>query len=718
MRNSSLFCIRQFTGFLLCIFIILFVLPPVQAKTVVRVGWFEGAFNTTDQFGRRSGYAYEYERKVASYTGWTYEYVEGSWPDLLDMLKRGEIDLMGDVSYTEARSSEMLFSSMPMGTEAYYIFTAPDNEDISSEDFTALDGKTVGVNRGSIQKDYFLDWADKHGIQVNLKELTCAEEESINMLDAGELDALVSVDANADPETAIPLWRIGQSDYYFAVSNNRPELLSELEAALNRIHEENRYYNEQLFEKYMGNHSSSLYLTSQESDWLESHGPIRVGYQDSYLAFCAADPKTGELTGVLKDYLAYASDVIEDENLSFEAIGYPTAAAAMEAMKNGEVDCMFPANLTDYDSENVGVLMSPPLVRTEMDAVVRASDQKEFLRKMQDDEVKAAVNEGNPNYDMFLVDHFPGWEPVYYTDSPACLEAIARGEADCLLISNYRFGNISKQCEKLKLTTVSTGVEMDYCFALNEGETVLYSILSRVTGAVPAAAINTALTYYSTEDVKTSFTDLVKEHFGALMTAVSAVLLVILLLLLRSIRAEKKVNEEMHLVDDLNRRVFVDALTSVRNKGAYNSYIQEIQDRIDQGETLQFGIGVFDCDNLKEINDRNGHDKGDLYLKAASRLICSVFQHSPVFRIGGDEFAVFLQNEDYENRDALIEAFRKEETEISRTAGNDWDQVSVATGIAVYDPQTDRDVNDVARRADQIMYENKRLRKQAKTKKD
>ena len=65
-------------------------------------------------------------------------------------------------------------------------------------------------------------------------------------------------------------------------------------------------------------------------------------------------------------------------------------------------------------------------------------------------------------------------------------------------------------------------------------------------------------------------------------------------------------------------------------------------------------MGVFDCDNLKQINDQNGHDKGDIYIRAASQLICRVFAHSPVFRIGGDEFAVVLQNEDFINREDLI----------------------------------------------------------------
>ena len=165
-------------------------------------------------------------------------------------------------------------------------------------------------------------------------------------------------------------------------------------------------------------------------------------------------------------------------------------------------------------------------------------------------------------------------------------------------------------------------------------------------------------------------------------------------------------------ISTLNKQVYVDALTSVRNKAGYGAYIHNLQDQMDNPkEPLTFAFGVFDCDNLKYINDTYGHDKGDLYLKTASKLICRVFQHSPVFRIGGDEFAVILQNEDYQNREELLNQFRKTREEICKAAENEWEQVNVTIGLAVYDPQTDPSVIDVARRADRKMYENKKIRK-------
>ena len=679
-----------------------------SGQKTVRVGWHEAPYFIEDQYGRWSGYSYEYQCKIAAYTGWNYEYVFGTWSELMQMLMDGEIDMFSNLSYTEDRAQKVLYSSIPMGTEAYYVFVSPDNTEITSEDYMTLNGKRVGVTRDSFQKDAFLSWASDHGIEVELVEMSCTDEQSIRLL-GKEFDAFVSVDVYGDPEWATPVCKIGSSDFYFAVSRDRQDLLIELEAAMNRIQDENKYYNEQLHDKYLSNTDTDRYLSAREQNWLDEHGKtIRVGYQDNYLAFCASDPETGELTGALKDFLAYASTALEDNDIDFQAIAYPTAGAAMDALKNGEIDCVFPANLTPYDSEVLGVVMTPALMTTEMDAVVRASEQKEFLRK---ENVSVAVNEGNTNYDMFLADHYPGWQRLYYPDTPTGLDAVAAGEADCVIISNYRYSNISKQCESLRLATVYTGVDMDYCLAVLKGETELYSILARIIKLVPDATVHTALTYYSTEDVKTTFFDVIEDNLHIILIAVAAVLIVIIVLLGRTIYLDRKAKKEEFLVRDLNRRVNVDALTSVRNKGAFDDYIRNLQGRLDGGTSIEFAIGMFDCDNLKRINDSHGHDKGDIYLKKASMLICKVFQHSPVFRVGGDEFAVVLMNEDFRNRVDLMNQFEDRQKESWDSAENKWQEIRVAFGVAVYDSIKDQNVSDTVRRADKIMYENKRQSK-------
>ena len=718
LRHVNITGISRFIIAVLCVLFFVASLIPSQAygddevettDNVVRVGWYETPFNTTDQFGRKSGYAYEYQRKIAAYTGWEYEYVEGSWSELLQKLVNGEIDLMSDVSYTNERAEKMLYPALSMGTEAYYIFISANNTEISADDYADLAGKRIGVTEDSIQQRFLIEWAEKHGMDFEIVPVTTSEEESIQMVLDGKLDAFATLDAYGNSNDIEPVCKIGSSDFYFAVNKDRPDLLKELDEALNHIQDANLYYNQQLNAKYIMGTSASQYLTSNEKAWLAEHGPIRVGYQDNYLAFCAQDPKTGELTGALKDYLAYASTCFENGTIEFEPICYPTAADAMEALINGEIDCMFPSNITDYDGEELGIALSPSLMRTEMDAVVREADQKEFIRK---EHVIVAVNEGNPNYEKWLMDHYPAWEIKYYPDTPTALEGIAKGEADCIVISNYRYSNIAKQCEELHLTTVYTGVDMDYSLAERDGDTELYSIITKTIQQVPESTMHTALTYYSTEDVKLTFADVIKDNIVPILLVLIAILILILVLVLRNVKTQKKVQDEEKVIDELSEKAFVDSLTSVRNDRAYSDYIHKFQDEHNESDsTCEFAIGIFDCDNLKGINDIYGHDKGDIYIKTASRLICRIFAHSPVFRIGGDEFAVVLEDSDFDNRDKLVEEFEAAKVKSCKEKDNPWEQIHVAVGIAVYDPVHDADISDTSRRADKIMYENKRLSK-------
>ncbi len=165
-------------------------------------------------------------------------------------------------------------------------------------------------------------------------------------------------------------------------------------------------------------------------------------------------------------------------------------------------------------------------------------------------------------------------------------------------------------------------------------------------------------------------------------------------------------------ISNLNEQVFIDSMTRMKNKGAFTKALEALQSQMkeDQGN-LFFAIGMFDCDELKLVNDHYGHDRGDVYLKTASRMIGSVFKRSPVFRIGGDEFAVILKDEDYKDREKLIAQLEDVMIRINATTLNQWEQVHLAYGIADYDPNTDIKANDVVRRADRIMYENKRERK-------
>lgn len=148
------------------------------------------------------------------------------------------------------------------------------------------------------------------------------------------------------------------------------------------------------------------------------------------------------------------------------------------------------------------------------------------------------------------------------------------------------------------------------------------------------------------------------------------------------------------------KMAYRDPLTGVKNKLSYLESVSGIDERIQKGEIEEFGVVVFDLNGLKRINDTLGHDAGDVYIQDGCRLICHQFKHSPVFRVGGDEFIAFLEGADYENRETLLHDFNARIIDNLKKGA-----VVVSSGLGEYMPGRDRDYQEIFKRADRKMYD-------------
>jgi diguanylate cyclase (GGDEF)-like protein len=276
----------------------------------------------------------------------------------------------------------------------------------------------------------------------------------------------------------------------------------------------------------------------------------------------------------------------------------------------------------------------------------------------------------------------------------------------------YSFGGVEKQAAWLPL---SNGMRLNVTMPLSETEGDWQKLIGNILlVAVGVLAASSFFTMYYTkhivkpvEELTEAAEEVDKGNYNVSLDYDGNDEIGRLTSTFKSLTVHMKEN-----ITALNRRAYVDALTSVRNKWAYAGYIDDLQACMDMDNgQMRFAVGVFDCDDLKVINDKYGHDKGDIYLKTASSLMCRIFKRSPVFRIGGDEFSVILQNDAFQDRDGLIREFRNAMAEVNASADNPWEQVRVSFGIAEYDAEQDGAVIDVVRRADKNMYENKRTRK-------
>ena len=671
---------KRISLYLVCVLLALTCLVPLFAqasvpqKKKVRVGWYESAFHRTDEFGRKSGYGYEYQQRIATFTGWEYEYVEGSWSELLEMLIAGDIDLLSDVSYTPERAEKILYSAQRMGSEDYHTFISPSNTQIKPDDFSTFNGKLVGVNKNSIQAKLFVEWAEGHSVTPEIVELSVKTPEMLEMLANGEIDVLVTLDAYGRTADVVPVCKIGSADSFFGINQNRPDIKQELDAAMSRILEENRYFDQQLAVKYNSSDGFINFLTPDEKAWYDEHGTIRVGYRKDYLPFCGLDESSGQLTGALADYLTFAETCEKNARLKFDTKAFDTYEAGMEALTSGKIDCLFPVSLSPYDGEQMGVIITDAFVETEMYVAVRTADRQGVS---PDRQMTVALISGNPNFESFLMNYFPSWNTKYYEDVPSGFHAVASGEVDSVLVSNYRLNRLSELSIKNDLSALTTGKTMSLAFAVRREDDSLYSILNKTSQLMPDARINAALTDYSFLDNRVTVGEFLRDNMYLVLGIVAGVAIIIILLLLWTIRTQGRANKERALIS----AVELDNLTKLYNKNFFFEYANRIHQRSPEPEMDAIVINI---EQFHSVNELNGREFGDQVLRMLGEEIRAFLSQSNGIgaRFDADRFDIFCKPQpDYQ---ALLDRFQRKVNQMAHDA-----TINLRMGVAPWQKGTD-----------------------------
>ena len=691
-----------------------------EEETVVRVGWYESTYCFFDSFGRRTGIAYQYQQEIAAHTGWTYEYVDDSWPNLLQKLIDGQVDILSDVSYTQERADLMFFSSLPMGSESYYIYADSTNASINPNDLTTLNGKKIGVNKGSIQEGMLTDWATRHSIEFTPVGLTTIETDNMTMLSNGEIDAYVSLDSLWAVGRVTAIAKIGSSDYYFAVNKERPDILTQLNAALTAIQDEDPFYNERIYNEYVMTTGANAYLSSDQELWINNHGEIKIGYLDDFMPFCGTDGSTKELTGALKNYLTHASTCLKNANIRFKPVAYHTSTELLSAIKQGEIDCAFPTNISASYCENNGFSMTnSAIMQTEMSVIMRASDQTTYDPNK---EVLVAVDKNDINRTTFIMEYMPKWKTVLCENVADCFSAVASRRADCTLVCDYRLSTVEKLRKDNKLISIPSGEAMTFTFAVDRKSFELYSILNKIANLPAEEQMEYVLVSYIPSNPM-SFFDFLNEYWPITLAIIVVIFTVIIALLIGRLKAQKKIVVAEHEVEKTLRRelekkeqleemthiAYTDDLTGFKSRHAFTDLEESLDAKIANMKTNDFAFVLFDLNDLKTVNDTYGHEAGDEYIKESCDIIFNHFRNCPIYRIGGDEFVALLEGRNYDERDNILKDFNKEvESRLTKH------ERGIAAGIACYQQGVDRRARSVLERADTEMYQRKEMMKSKK----
>ena len=377
-----------------------------EQKTV-KIGYYEAHDfqEGADDSAAKSGYSYEYIQKVASYTGWRYQYVYGEWKDLYEKLKTREIDLMAGISYDDDRVNSMLFPKYEMINETFYIYKDTDDTTIKCGNIDSYAGKKIGVvNNDKRMMTALEDWAKEKQADIQIQ-------------------------------------------YY--------DSLESCAADFNQ--------------KNSAESSVTIFLSEKEQDWLAEHDTVTVGYSNDYLPYCDTD-KDGKATGLVSDLIPDMFDALPgDYEPDIIYRGYNSQNEMVEALKNGDVDMIFPVSSEAWYAEQEGYQESTNVVTSPIDLAYR----EPYTDKVT---TKIAVNKNNQLQYYYTVQNYPDAEIIQYDSIEECIKALKSGEVGSTILSARRANHLVGAEKKLNVLPLENTEER--CIGVAFGNTALLQIIN------------------------------------------------------------------------------------------------------------------------------------------------------------------------------------------------------------------------------------------------
>ena len=501
-------------------------------QKIIRVGSFEDTFNYVDKNGIRRGFGYELMQALAGYTGWKFEYVKCDWSNCFDKLENGEIDIMGDISYTDERAQRMLFSDEAMGEEKYILYADLADMDIGMSDFKSLDGKRIGVLMGTEPEIMLTQWENKNGIHtehVNVNNNDDVEKKLANQ----EIDCFVSLEESIWSEQGISsITTMGKSGIYFAINKERSDIKTELDYAMRQLDQESPFFKADLYKKYFTLDYRQI-LTGEEKSWLEEHGDIRIGFLNNDPAIFSRDEATEKLTGMLAEYTSYAKDCLGNRALKFYMQEYDSYDEMTQALQNCEIDVVFYAGRNPDFAEKNGYALTNTAWTYSLMAV---TDEGKFDENRV---YTVAVPKEKDALKQHIAFGYPQWKLVDYDSLEDAADMVMNEKADCFLIGTsqaLRYDN-NRDFKSVPLTKT-----MEACFAVRGGEGTLLSILNKTLKAMPSDMLTSALAIYDSTEDKVTFWDFVKDNMFAFFVAIGffslSIISIIFVLLRKARKAE------------------------------------------------------------------------------------------------------------------------------------------------------------------------------------
>lgn len=654
---------------------------------IVKVGYYE---NENFQEGAsegavKSGYAYEYYQKIATYSSWKYEYVYGSWAEIYDAFVNGEIDLIAGLGYAEERLDLMYYPNYPMGYESYYLFVRGDDSSITI-DPSSLHGKKIGTISGLLEKS-IREWLKNNGVnaQIIIYDDVHVRDQALS---TGEIDAFIGEGASvSSKENTVPLLKIKNVDMYVCVAKGRRDLLRELNYAQEYLDTKEPYYLNDLSKKYFSKNAISLQVTADEKKWLESHNyTITVGYMDNFLPYCGTD-KDGNATGIMVDVIREAfSNIITEKPIQFEYHPYNSTEEMIRATHSHEIEIMFPISNDIYYLEQNDLYHSVDIITSAMNLVYKGSASEA-------EQGVFAINRNNQIPFNYFTNYFPDNEVIYYDTVGECLDAVEKGEVSATILSGLRASALLKQDKYSQLSYMELPHNTVKCFGVSTAHNGILPLMNQALNSIEDnSAVNYTFKYVDYEE-DYSIAEFIRRHkvlvlFGLMLLVVAIVIVV---------ANDKVKTQKRNLYYEF---AYKDGLTKLLNRRAYEEELERLNRSIPENIICV----SMDLTGLKRVNDTYGHAAGDELIKEAGRLITEAFgEYGKIFRTGGDEYYGLLQADlsAYEASKKILDSL------CENWSGTYSSDMKIAVGEAMLKDVENKDILELCKHADKCMYDAK-----------
>ena len=517
-------------GFLWAFSVTVFAKDP----ETVKVGYyFSHNFQEgTDDNSPKSGYSYEYLQKIASYTGWKYEYVYGDWKELFEKLKKGEIDLMAGVAYSKVREEFINYSECEMLNETFYIYKDENDSSMQWDDIDSYSGKKIGTLKNDQRMTSTLEkWKDTYQADIEIVYYSDVTR-CVRAFSQKQIDGFVSADNMVSSYSGItPTEKIGKYPFYLGVSKKRTDLLSELNTAVSIINEQDALELDELRNKYYTETTVSVYLSEQEQQWMKNHPTITVGYLEHYLPYCdTADD--GSATGLVSDIVPDLFHALPgDYNPEIIYRSFENQQDMLDCLKKGDVDFVMPVSDGKWYSEQEGFVQSSSIVAFPVTLVYREPYSDNVTSKI-------AVNKNNLRQYWYTVNNYPDAEIVMYDTIEECVKAIRDGEAGSTFLSALRVGQLLDGEKKLNIITISDDEKMG--FGVAGGNKALLQLLNHGLSILgDSYGLNHTYRYLDTF-VSYTMMDVIRDHEWLFLGLLLAFVFLLVLYLIHRERIQKK----------------------------------------------------------------------------------------------------------------------------------------------------------------------------------